>query len=309
MAWVFTASFGVMMLTQLLGWTGWNLVYVLQALTLVMAAPGAVIAVVSAGTGRYPLATVNAVLIIGVLVLAAPVVFHGDPPEPGDAAPRVAVLFANTYYENPSTDRAAAMVLAGDADVIGLVEFTPQMAAALDRAGINQRYPNRVGGTSFTRDGVVLFSRYRVLSSEHVTVGNAPGIDAVLDVDGAPLRVLVIHPLTAMSQTDVSSWRQDLATIGDVLVDTGEPTIVIGDFNATRWHPAFREILGGDVHDVHEWLGHGFSTSWPSDGWMPPFVRIDHALVTAGATPVAIRDVETPGSDHRSFVVTIAVKP
>jgi len=41
----------------------------------------------------------------------------------------------------------------------------------------------------------------------------------------------------------------------------------------------------------------------------PPFVRIDHALFGDGITPVAIDDLDVPGSDHKGFVATFAFTP
>ena len=63
-----------------------------------------------------------------------------------------------------------------------------------------------------------------------------------------------------------------LATIGDEATSPGPPTIVVGDFNASRWHPPFRRLLRRGLRDSHEWLGHGFSTSWPND-WRHATVR------------------------------------
>jgi hypothetical protein len=38
-------------------------------------------------------------------------------------------------------------------------------------------------------------------------------------------------------------------------------------------------------------------------------VRLDHALVGPGVVPTAIDDIQVPGSDHRGFVVDVAVNP
>jgi hypothetical protein len=36
-------------------------------------------------------------------------------------------------------------------------------------------------------------------------------------------------------------------------------------------------------------------------------MRIDHALITSDIAVRSIRDVIVPGSDHRGFIVTLAV--
>jgi hypothetical protein len=40
-----------------------------------------------------------------------------------------------------------------------------------------------------------------------------------------------------------------------------------------------------------------------------PLVRLDHALCNASVWPVEAHDLERAGSDHRPFVVTVAVRP
>ena len=86
----------------------------------------------------------------------------------------------------------------------------------------------------------------------------------------------------------------------------GLPAVVVGDFNAAWTHRPFRRIVARGWRDAHRTLGLGTSNSWRADKRpLPPFVRIDHALVNDGLDIVAIDDVHLPGSDHRGFVVTI----
>ena len=40
---------------------------------------------------------------------------------------------------------------------------------------------------------------------------------------------------------------------------------------------------------------------------LPPFVRLDHALVRDGLIPTSTKDFTVPGSDHRGFVVSLAI--
>jgi endonuclease/exonuclease/phosphatase (EEP) superfamily protein YafD len=68
-------------------------------------------------------------------------------------------------------------------------------------------------------------------------------------------------------------------------------------------------VLSRGWRDAHEVLGRGWSASWPTDLPGPPLVRIDHALVSGSVVVEGIVDVEIPGSDHRGFVVSVAVDP
>ena len=90
----------------------------------------------------------------------------------------------------------------------------------------------------------------------------------------------------------------------------GRPAIVVGDLNATYWHPPFRRIQAAGWRDAHHVAGRALSSSWPDDkAWLPPIMRLDHALSTTRWSSLDVDDVELPGSDHRGFVVTVAVNP
>ena len=82
--------------------------------------------------------------------------------------------------------------------------------------------------------------------------------------------------------------------------------MVVGDFNASFWHPDFRALLDDGFTDAHIAAGKGFSASWPTDRWYPPFVRLDHALTTDSLVSTDVEDFDIAGSDHRGFVVTVA---
>ncbi|MCU1361033.1 MAG: hypothetical protein JWN99_2322, partial [Ilumatobacteraceae bacterium] len=209
------------------------------------------------------------------------------------------------YIDNEQPEQAAATLIDLDADVIAVTEYSPAVRDALQVDGIDQSYPYRIDRAPGDRDGVALFSRYP-LDGDMVMIGHQIGIDATVDVQGTPVRVLVVHPFPGINRGWLRRWRADLPVIGDRALSGDVPTVVVGDFNSSRWHPAFRRLLDRGLTDAHEELGHGFSVSWPETWLIPPFVRLDHALLTHGLVATHIEDVHMPGSDHRAFEVTIA---
>ena len=132
----------------------------------------------------------------------------------------------------------------------------------------------------------------------------------VVDVHapGRSLRVIVIH--TQSPTVHHGDWLADLEKLATVTVDG--PTVMTGDFNASWWHPEFRAVLGTTWRDAHVAVGRGLSCSWPTDQWHaifrwhPPFVRLDHALVSDEVALLDVMDLDVPGSDHLGLVVTVA---
>lgn len=307
--WIVTAAMGLVAISQALGFSWIPLLWALQAFTPFVLAPAVPVALVAAWRRRRTVAAVHAGLSLCLLVLVLPVVLHERPTVPADAA-RLTVAQGNVYYRTDRPSEVAAAMLATDADVLAFTEFSQPVADALAAAGAASRYPFRADEAPGDRNGVALLSRYPITSGGTTRVGRSLAVDATLDVDGSAVRVVVVHPLPGTDRESLAAWTHDLPAIG-ALADPDDPatspTIVVGDLNATRWHPALRDVLDRGWRDAHELLGRGWSASWPTDLPGPALVRIDHALLSRRVVPVSVHDVALPGSDHRGFVLDVAI--
>jgi endonuclease/exonuclease/phosphatase (EEP) superfamily protein YafD len=238
----------------------------------------------------------------------------GSKPVPAWAttAPRLRLLSANLYDDNPTPEAAAQRVMAADADVAVLVEVSPRMQAALAYAGLDSRYPyhstNPVG-RSGNVDGI--WSRLPLDDERYFRISYTDLPTGLVHVGNRSLRVIGVHIDSALHNR--VKWAEELDKLRQVVRALRGPLVVSGDFNATRWNPPFGELLATGLADAHEATGKGLSFSWPVDApiWAPlaPLMRIDHALVNHDVAPIAVHDVTMPGSDHRAFMVELAVKP
>ncbi|MFN6121108.1 MAG: endonuclease/exonuclease/phosphatase family protein [Actinomycetes bacterium] len=305
--WWWTAVVGLVAISQAVGFTWIPLLFVLQALTPYLFAPSLPIAAVAAWRRHTRLAAVHAGIVVALAVLAVPLVVQGDRGSTGPDPVRLRVAHANTYYRTVEPDAAARTVLAFDADVLAVTEYSWQFGAAFERAGGDERYPYAERRSPGDRNGIALFSRYPIVEAEITPVHRSMLVDATVSVDGTPVRVVVAHPLPGMDRESLAAWSADLAAI-DERVDPDPRTVLLGDFNASWWHPLFRDLLDEGWVDAHESVGRATSMSWPNDLPGPAFVRIDHALLGTGVVADAVRDVDVPGSDHRAFVLELAVE-
>jgi len=82
--------------------------------------------------------------------------------------------------------------------------------------------------------------------------------------------------------------------------------VVIGDLNATCWHPTVRAILGSGYSDALIAAGRSFAASWPIGSVVPPLAQLDHALLGPGLAVGDAANFPIPGSDHRGLCVTLA---
>lgn len=311
--WVVTAGMGLVALSQGAGFSWIPLLWSVQAFTPFVLAPAVPVAAMALMRRRWLVGAVHAGLACCLFVLVAPVITASTEAPPA-SAPRLTLAQGNVYYRTDRPAEVAAAMVDTGADVLAMTEYSRPVADVMESMlarGELAAYPYVAADAPGDRNGVALWSRHPIVEQRITRIGQGRAIDATLDVDGTLVRIVVVHPLPGTDRSSLASWTGDLAALRDV-ADPRKPvvpTMIVGDFNATRWHPAFRDLLGDGWRSAHELLGEGWSRSWPSDLPGPPLVRIDHALLSEGVIPTVARDVALPGSDHLGFVVEVAVAP
>jgi endonuclease/exonuclease/phosphatase (EEP) superfamily protein YafD len=213
------------------------------------------------------------------------------------------MAFNNIYNNSRRGPEAIETLLAAEADVLAVAEMTTVLYRDAISAGINDRYPYRYGVLSKTGDGMWLWSRFPI-SAERTHQFGHPALEVTLTIRGRELHTWIVHPLNQGIGDPDSRWDATVSQVADETALSTGATLVVGDFNATLGHPPLRRMLDNGYREVHAWLGHGLSPSWPMDQPGPPLFRIDHAFVRGGVAPVEVRELVVPGSDHRGFVAT-----
>jgi endonuclease/exonuclease/phosphatase (EEP) superfamily protein YafD len=126
-------------------------------------------------------------------------------------------------------------------------------------------------------------------------------------VDGWPVTVTGVHPKAPMRR-NVRRWQQELATIRSTLACSEGLQVVAGDFNASRDHRPFRDLLAAGFLDCADaaqrrpWPGF----TWPAGRLIPSVMRLDHVLVSQDrATILESQVIRVPGTDHRGVLAVI----
>jgi endonuclease/exonuclease/phosphatase (EEP) superfamily protein YafD len=305
--WAVVAIVGTIALTQAFGWTGVVTVAIVQSLTPYLALLLVPVALIAVWQRHLYLVTTCSAIGLGILVLAAAPAFPDDQPDPITDAVGLRVASVNLLYSNDRVDDVAATLHDLAPDVIVFNEYTTEHQSTLQDSALADDYPYRIDRTDRYAGGIAVWSR------EPVTVGEAPdthnhSLDLTVDGPDGDIRLIAMHVPTPLISFE--DWRRDLDTVGRIARNAASPMLVVGDLNASYWHPDFRELLDTGLVDAHIAHGQGFSSSWPAGKTIPPaFVRLDHALTTAGLVSTDVADFEIPGSDHRGFVVTVAPTP
>jgi endonuclease/exonuclease/phosphatase (EEP) superfamily protein YafD len=206
-------------------------------------------------------------------------------------------------------------------DVLAIQELTPEMTRKLKDADLPGQLPFSHADPRPAARGTGLWSRWPLTPLPPVPDTIAAFPRAEINPDGRQLVTLTaVHPKAPLNQHQ-HKWQQELGTLRQVLASTAGPQIVAGDFNASRDHRPFRDLLAtglvdcGDAARRRPWPGFTWPSIWPGfvvrvHPPIVPFMRLDHVLVSGDAGTV--REVEifrVPGTDHCAVLAVIDLSP
>ncbi len=302
-AWVVAAGVGAYVIARLTGFTDRqpNL-FALATLTVWLLVPCAVVLGAAVFLRARSLTAVAAVLLVVVGVWVVPDL-HWWSTAAAVEGPITVIASTNIGPDHRSVDAMVADVLAIDADVLNVVELTDVDVGALHRAGITDRYPYFIEDVRAGAHGSGIYSRYPLRDTGVMEFGGAPMAHAVVEVPSGPMTVFAVHttqPLAGPGLLD-----DELEQLEAAATSIDGPVILAGDFNATRQHQAFRELLEAGFSDAHLDAGRGWAATWPVGRRVPPFALIDHVLLSPELAVVSIDEVKISGSDHLAVIAEI----
>jgi endonuclease/exonuclease/phosphatase (EEP) superfamily protein YafD len=305
LGWVITAIVGTLLLTQLLPVWRNRPVIALHSFTLQLMPLAPLGLVVSIAAQNLLMGIVALVQCAACGVLVNPVFrSRGSKVEVGS----LRVAQANVLFKNEAhASTAARAIAAHDADVVVLTEFAPVHEVPFEEE-LGARYEHRVSLPAANAGGIAVWSRIPFVDAATENQLGREAVVVTVCAHDEPIRIVAVHPFAPTTRQRLADWVPGIRKAGRLAASPGPPTMIIGDLNASRWHPPLRELLNDGWTDAHEAVGKGFTPSWPTDGrhGLRPFMRLDHALLDHRLGVADVADFEIPGSDHRGFVVTVA---
>lgn len=275
------------------------------------------------------------------LALLAPLVFAwniaaiwpylplGTAAEPAVDGPRLKVVSANVWYRNDSYAAALNYLESTDADVIALIEVTPQWLTALQP--LDAKYPYRIDClASTTPCEILLLSKHPFRRAYAGRIeGRAPVIAwGEISFAGRSVTVAATHlswplraevdpdrilPGSAIQPTLAGTYplvqSQQAANLAQYLKEIekelGPDLVLMGDFNSVPWsrtHRALRAATG--LKNPGPMV-----VTWPN--WQLRWSRlpIDHIMTGGALTRLNFKTGRYIGSDHRPVEAEIAVSP
>ncbi|MGV9712558.1 endonuclease/exonuclease/phosphatase family protein [Gordonia sp. NPDC003424] len=255
-------------------------------------------------------------LSVGVVVLLAGVstqlpLYRGvdEVARPSDTT----VMQANIYLGRADAAKLVDQVRSRNADILTVVELTPEAVGHLDAAGLRAVLPFGFESARSGGGGTGIYSRYPLTDEELMPGFTHSNLRAVADVPGlGRTAVFAVHPVPPYPGP-AWQWDAEMRRLGAVLAAERLPVIVSGDFNSTFDHRQFRDLLAGsntadspELTSVAKYLGAGVVPTYPADRRFGAVLAIDHILTRGGWVPTSFHRFDIAGSDHHGVVATIA---
>jgi endonuclease/exonuclease/phosphatase family metal-dependent hydrolase len=212
--------------------------------------------------------------------------------------------------------RLVAALRSSGAHIIGLQELTVPQAEAIERE-LAELYPHRAifaGGIP----GKALLSTYPLTDVEQLHLyPDRPDLRAAVHTTHGMLTVIVAHPPPRNYRKgfplDRATVEQITALIG--LATGGEPSVLLGDFNATRGSATYARLAGSglvDAYRVSGRRGRQRGATLPAR-WarlpLPPLVRVDYIWHTPRLETLESWIGENSGSDHIPVLARLRFLP
>lgn len=213
------------------------------------------------------------------------------------------------------------VITEADCDIVSLNEvhqgtrhsgFTSQTAIIADRAGYPYRYFARAIEHDGGEYGIALLSRYPIVSVRTVPTPETPPreglkleprvhIDAVADVKGIPVRVLVSH--YGLSEPEQRRGVADTIRLAaQPYREKNIPVIFMGDLNNIAASEPLRPLFERFT-DTGELLGPEGLT-YPS---YAPERKIDYIFVSRDFKTEECRVIESLSSDHKPLSAVVSL--
>lgn len=255
--------------------------------------------------------------VTGVLVVAAvaglavhawwfaPQLTGANPPAADGAEPLV-VMTANVSAGRGDPIEVVRLASADGVDLLVVQEITEADLADMERAGLADLLPYRVGVPGTGGDEVMVFARTELGEGVELDLPRGGWV-----VPWGDLTVVAVHP---WAPTEPDLWRADLATVRAAAAEH-DADLVVGDLNVTADHAPMRALEDDGYRDVGELANQGWQPTWPASGvWdvlgvpVPSLAQIDHVLVGERLAAIGMHTRAIPGSDHRAVVAEVASK-
>lgn len=234
-------------------------------------------------------------------------------PETSVATPLLSVVTANVFTANRRYSDIEAELLRSDADVVAVLELSPDLHEYLQRDFAKQYRWSRVEPKGVSNFGIGLYSRipFDFATLDYFNDERISSIIAQFTIDGEQVQVIATHTLPPLGTRGFEHRNRHLNMLCDSVRqmqadNAGGHVVVLGDLNLTPWSPLFEDFLmKSGLQNVA--CGRGLTPTWYRYRAFPFGLKLDHILVSEHLACDCYRVGTDIGSDHRCVTADIGL--
>lgn len=221
----------------------------------------------------------------------------------GRDGPRLRILSFNVLAHNPEYDKVRDFIKSESPDVAVFFEADSRWPPELSQ--LADLYPYQKFRPQEGHMGVALLSR---IPFEHAEFHHLdPACPAGLmrfRIGDRPVTIIATHVFPPTAAWKTARRNAQLEEVAKLVRAETNPVIVIGDYNATSWSSAFRQLRNSTgLRDSRR--GFGVQPSWPAQARLLR-IPIDHCLTSHELRVLNRRLGPGCGSDHLPVIVDLA---
>jgi endonuclease/exonuclease/phosphatase (EEP) superfamily protein YafD len=223
--------------------------------------------------------------------------------------PPLQVASLNIYAGNNDYSAVVAYIRQHQPHFVFLSEAQPSLMAYL-ASHLAEEYPYVYDESTQGTTGLAFISQIPLVSAE--TIPYASGrrrrlITATIVWQEQRVDIYGIHPYPPLGGRMAEMRNSEITAVADWLQRPSNPTILLGDFNATPWSAPMRHLT--QTTPLHyASLGFGLNPTWHTGSWLI-HVPIDHVLLSPDWQTSQFLTEGDIGSDHRPIYTKLHLLP
>jgi endonuclease/exonuclease/phosphatase (EEP) superfamily protein YafD len=219
--------------------------------------------------------------------------------------PKFRLMSLNMF--NGEADSGQVAERAEKADVVILVEATPDALRALERYGWDKRFPYSVGDPRNNFSNTAVYSRFPLSRSSQIgDTSFQQWVTTVRIPRVGGIRLMAVHPCNPYCGDD--RWSSEHRLLRRTVIDNiDQPLVVAGDFNAVDDHGPMQALQRAGLKSATDVAGAGWLPTYPANRSFPPLLPIDHVMINKDLTATSVTSFTVTGSDHRGLLATLAL--
>ena len=248
--------------------------------------------------------------LLANLYLLAPFFLPVSPPTAETATEStepntLSVMALNVYMDNENYGAISDYLREERADVVMLSENKPALMRALSET-VGDLYPHIYDESTRGTYGLALLSRYPLEEAQSVPLGGrGRRILEVTLAEPTPVTFFGVHPLPPLGSRWAERRNNEIEAIGNLIQETTNPVILLGDFNASPWSHPIRHLTQNTALRFAN-LGFGVRPTW---SYRSPLLSapIDHIFVSPSWQVTRYEVGREVGSDHLPVVAELTL--